>query len=106
MVTGADRIKAHQIARQVEAGDLLVALFGNGIALDGARTDSVQRFQFVSRFKQRLPFLNRLFTLDNIIKLIKLVLIQGKRNTELADAAVLTMDSTTARLNASNNSLS
>jgi hypothetical protein len=33
------------------------------------------------------------------------MLIQGKRDTELADAAILAMDSTTARLNASYNSL-
>jgi hypothetical protein len=56
----ADGIKAHQVARQMEAGDLLITLFGDGVALDGARTDSIERFQFVSRFKQRLPFLNRL----------------------------------------------
>ena len=100
-----DGIKAYQVTRQMEAGDLLITLFGDGVALDGARTDSIERFQFVSRFKQRLPFLNRLFALDDIIKLIKFMLIQGKRDTELADAAILAMDSTTARLNASNNSL-
>ena len=89
----------------MEAGDLLVALFGNGVAFDGARTDSIERFQFVSRLKQRLPFLNRLFALDDIVKLIEFVLIQSKRDTELADAAILAMDSTTARLNAPYNSL-
>ena len=101
----ADGIKAHQVTRQMEAGDLLITLFGDGVAFNGARTDSIERFQFVSRFKQRLPFLNRLFALDDIIKLIEFMLIQGKRDTELADAAILAMDSTTARLNASYNSL-
>lgn len=72
----------------MEAGDLLVALFGNGVAFDGARTDSIERLQFVSRLKQRLPFLNRLFALDDIVKLIEFVLIQSKRDTELADAAI------------------
>ncbi|MNT36314.1 hypothetical protein D3C71_795240 [compost metagenome] len=89
----------------MEAGDLLIALLGDGVAFNGARTDSIERFQFVSRLKQRLPFLNRLFALDDIIKLIEFMLIQGKRDTELANAAILAMDSTTARLNASYNSL-
>jgi hypothetical protein len=52
-----------------------------------------------------LPFLDGLFALDNIIELIKLMLIQGKRDTQLADTAILAMDGTTARLNASYNSL-
>src|SRR5690606_32655148 len=104
-MASTDGVKADQITCQMEAGDLLITLFGDGIAFDGARTDSIERFQFVSRFKQRLPFLNRLFALDDVIKLVKLMLIQGKRDTELADAAILAMDSTTARLNASYNSL-
>jgi len=89
----------------MEAGDLLVALLGDGIALDGARTDCIDRFQFVSRFEQRLPFLNRLLALDDIVKVIECMLIQSKRDSELADAAILAIDSSTARLNASYNSL-
>jgi hypothetical protein len=89
----------------MEARNLLVALLGDGVTLDGARADCIERFQFVSRFEQRLPFLNRLLALNDVIKLIKFMLVQGKRDTELANAAILTMDSTTARLNASYNSL-
>jgi hypothetical protein len=103
--TGADGVKAHQIARQMEAGDLLITLFGDGVAFDGPGANSVQRFQLITGFEQGLTFLDRLFPLDNIIQLIKLMLVQSKGDAELADAAILTMDSTTARLNASNNSL-
>jgi hypothetical protein len=53
---GADGVKADQVARQMEAGDLLIALFGDGVALDGARTDSIERFQFVSALNSVCPF--------------------------------------------------
>jgi hypothetical protein len=46
-VAGADGVKADQIARQMEAGDLLITLFGDGVALDRAGTNSVKRFQFI-----------------------------------------------------------
>jgi hypothetical protein len=102
---GADGVKANQIARQMEAGNLLITLFGDGVAFDGARTNRIQRFQLITGFEQGLPFLDRLFPLDDIIQLIKLVLVQSKRDAKLANAAILTMDCTTARLNASYNSL-
>ena len=105
MQAGADGVKAHQIARQVEAGNLLIALLGDGVAFDGPGANGIQRFQLITGFEQGLTFLDGLFPLDNIIQLIKLVLVQSKGDAELADTAILTMDSTTARLNASNNSL-
>lgn len=43
----ADGVKPHQIARQVKRRDLLVALFGDGITLNGSGADRVQRLQFV-----------------------------------------------------------
>ncbi len=89
----------------METGDLLITLFGDGIAFDGARTDSVERFQLIACFKQGLTFLDGLFTLNDIVELIQLMLIKSKGDAKLADTAILTMDSTTARLNASNNSL-
>ena len=89
----------------MEAGNLFVTLFGDGIALNGTGTNRIQRFQFITGFEQGLPFLNGLFTLDNIIQLIKLMLIKSERDAKLADAAILTMDCATARLNASYNSL-
>ncbi len=94
MAAAHNGVEADQIAREVEAGNLLVALFGDGITLDGAGADSVKRFQIVTRFKQRLAFLNRFFTLDNIVKLIQLMFIQSERNAQLTNAAVLTVDGT------------
>jgi hypothetical protein len=105
VVGGADGVKADQIARQMKAGDLLIALFGDGVAFDGARTNCIQRFQLITGFEQGLSFLDRLFPLDDVIQLIKLMLVQSKRDAKLANAAILAMDCTTARLNASYNSL-
>ena len=84
----------------MKTSDLLVALLGNGVAFNRTGADSIERFQFITCFKQRLPFLNRLFTLDDIIKLIKLMFVKCERDAKLADTAILAMDSTTARLNA------
>ncbi len=89
----------------MEASNLLITLLGDGIAFDGPGANSVQRLQLITGFEQGLTFLDRLFPLDNIIQLIKLMLVQSKGDAELANAAILTMDCTTARLNASNNSL-
>lgn len=88
MVAGADSVKADQIARQMETGDLLITLFGNGVAFNGARTNCIQRFQLITGFEQGLSFLDRLFPLDNVIKLIKLMLVQSKRDAKLANAAI------------------
>jgi hypothetical protein len=102
---GADGVKANQISCQMETGDLLVALFSDGIAFDGAGTNGVQRFQFITGLEQRLPFLNGFFALNNVVQLIELVLIQRERDTQLTNAAILTVNGATARLNASYNSL-
>jgi len=48
--------------------------------------------------------LDRLFALDDVIELVKLMLVKCERDAKLADAAILAMDSTTARLNAPYNS--
>ena len=104
MMAATNRVETDQVAREMEAGDLLIALFSNGIALDRTGTNGIERFQLITRFKQRLAFLDRLFTLDNIIKLIKLMLVKCERDAKLADTAILAMDSTTARLNAPYNS--
>lgn len=106
MIAVHDRIETDQIARQVEACNLLVALFSNGVALDRAGADSVERFQIVACFKQRLAFLNRFFTLDNVVELIQLMFIQGERDTQLTNAAVLTVDGTATRLNTANGAFS
>ena len=90
-----DGVEPHEVAREVECGDLLVALFGDGIALNGSGTDRIQRFQLIPRLKQRLALLNRLFPLNDVIKLVQLMLIKRKRDTQLADAAILTVDRTT-----------
>ena len=89
----------------MEARNLLVTLFGDSIALDSTGANSIQRLQFITGLEEGLPFLDGLFALDNIIQLIKLMLIKSERDAKLADAAILTMDSATARLNASYNSL-
>jgi hypothetical protein len=101
MLATIDGIEAHQVTRKVESGNLFVTLFGDGIALNGSGTNSVQRFQLVPSLEQRLAFPNRLFAFDNIIQLIELMLVQREGNTELADAAILTVNSTTARLDTS-----
>ncbi|MNV72301.1 hypothetical protein D3C71_1653780 [compost metagenome] len=102
MLQTADSIKTNQIARQMEAGDLLVTLFGNGVTLDGPGADSVQRFQFIAGLEQGLALLDRLFPFDNVVELVQLVRIKSKRNTQLADTAILTMDRTTTRLDTTN----
>jgi hypothetical protein len=38
----ADGVKTNQIAREVEASDLLVALFGDGVALNRTGADCVK----------------------------------------------------------------
>jgi len=43
--------QTHVLDHQVEAGNLLVTLFGNGIAFDGARTNRIQRFQLIASFE-------------------------------------------------------
>lgn len=43
----ADGIKTHQITRQVKCSDLLIALLGDGITLNGSGADRVQRLQFI-----------------------------------------------------------
>lgn len=90
----------------MESSNLLIALLGNGVALNRSGADSIERFQFITCFKQSLPFLNGLFALDDIIKLIKLMLVKCERDAKLADTAILAMDSTTARLNAPYNRFS
>ena len=57
----ADGVEAHQITRQMETGDLLVALLGDGVAFDGPGTDRVQRLQLVAGLEQGLAFLDGLF---------------------------------------------
>lgn len=84
----ADGVEAHQITRQMETGDLLVALLGDGVAFDGPGTDRVQRLQLVAGLEQGLAFLDGLFPLDNVVELVQLVGIKGERNAQLADAAV------------------
>ena len=37
-----DRIKADQVAGQMETGNLLIALFGDGIAFNGTGTDGIK----------------------------------------------------------------
>jgi hypothetical protein len=88
-----------------ETGDLLVTLFSDGVALDRAGTNSVKRFQFIPGFKQSLTFLDGLFALNDIVELIELVFIECEGDAELANTAILAMDCTSARLNASYNSL-
>lgn len=51
-----DGVKAHQIAGQMEGGDLLITLFGDGVAFDRAGADRVQRFKLITCFEQRLTF--------------------------------------------------
>ncbi|MOA31452.1 hypothetical protein D3C78_1526120 [compost metagenome] len=102
MLQAANGVKTNQIARQVETGDLLIALLGNGITFDGPGADSVQRFQFIAGLEQGLALLDRLFPFDNVVELVQLVRIKSKRNTQLADTAILTMDRTTTRLDTTN----
>lgn len=90
----------------METSDLLVALLSDGITFNRTGADGIKRFKFITSLKQRLAFLNRLLPLNDIIKLIKLmVFVECERDAKLADAAILAMDSTTARLNAPYNSL-
>lgn len=89
----------------METSDLLVALLSDGITFNRTGADGIKRFKFISSLKQRLAFLNRLLPLNDIIKLIKLMFVECERDAKLADAAILAMDSTTARLNAPYNSL-
>lgn len=84
----------------MKTSDLLVALLSDGITFNCTGADGIKRFKFITSFKQRLAFLNRLFLLNDIIKLIKLMFVECERDAKLADAAILAMDSTTARLNA------
>ena len=106
MLQTADGVEAHQITRQMETGDLLVALLGDGVAFDGPGTDRVQRLQLVAGLEQGLAFLDGLFPLDNVVELVQLVGIKGERNAQLADAAVLAMDRTTTRLDTTNHAFS
>ncbi len=89
----------------METSDLLVALLSDGITFNRTGADGIKRFKFITSLKQRLAFLNRLLPLNDIIKLIKLMFVECERTAKLADAAILAMDSTTARLNAPYNSL-
>ena len=70
MLQTADGVEAHQITRQMETGDLLVALLGDGVAFDGPGTDRVQRLQLVAGLEQGLAFLDGLFPLDNVVELV------------------------------------
>ena len=89
----------------METSDLLVALLSDGITFNRTGADGIKRFKFITCFKERLPLLDRLFALDDVIELVKLMLVKCERDAKLADAAILAMDSTTARLNAPYNSL-
>ncbi|CAI1604281.1 Uncharacterised protein [Serratia quinivorans] len=102
MLQTANGVKTDQIARQVKAGDLLIALLGDGITFDGPGADSVQRFQLVAGLEQGLALLDRLFPFDNVVELVQLMSIKSKRNTQLTDTAILTMDRTTTRLDTTN----
>ena len=89
----------------METGDLLVTLFGDGVALDGAGPDGVKGFQFIASFEQCLAFLNRFFPFDDVVELVEFMLVQRERNAKLTNATVLTMDRTATRLDTSNNTL-
>jgi hypothetical protein len=41
-MAAADGVKTDQIARQMEAGDLLIALFSNGVAFNRSGADSIE----------------------------------------------------------------
>ena len=64
----------------METGDLLVTLFGDGVALDGAGTDGVKGFQFIASFEQCLAFLNRFFPFDDVVELVEFMLKDFQTN--------------------------
>lgn len=43
MVLAVDGIEANQIACQMKSGDLLIALFGDCVGLDGAGANGIER---------------------------------------------------------------
>ena len=89
----------------MKTSDLLVALLSDGITFNRTGAAGIKRFKFITSLKQRLAFLNRLLTINYIINLIKIKFVECVPDAKLADAAILELDSTTARLNAPYNSL-
>ncbi len=59
----------------------------NGVALNGFGADSIERFQFITCFKQSFALSEWAFALDDIVKLIKLMLVKCERDAKLADTA-------------------
>ena len=43
MVLAVDGIEADQIAGQMKSGDLLITLLGDGVGLDGAGANGIER---------------------------------------------------------------
>lgn len=96
-----DGIETDQIASEVERGDLLIPLLGDGVRLDGPGTDGIERFELIASLEQLFTLLDRLLALDDAVQLIKLVVVQSEGNTELTDAAILAMNCTATALDTS-----
>jgi len=50
----------------MKTGDLFVTLLCNGIGLDGAGADGIERFEFVSSLEEIFSLLDRFFALYDL----------------------------------------
>ena len=51
----------------MEPSDLLITLLSNGVGLDGAGADGVERLEFIACLEEILALLDRLFALYDVV---------------------------------------
>ncbi len=90
MAPGTDSIKSEQFSREVEPRDLFVPVLGWDIGLDGARMDSVDRFEGGVHLKQVLTTSKGTPAFNDAIELFQLFVLNPNRDAELEESAIVT----------------
>ncbi len=89
---GADGIHPEQLARQMQPGDLLRAVFGKGEALEGTGLDRVDGVKRLAGAKQVLTGVDRPALLDDAVEQREIGLVDADRQAQLIERAILAGD--------------